>query len=141
MMQGTLGKRYGVQLCNELIAMPERRKNPQLTFDPKKQASTVLTRQFCVSLARVPPLPVPSYPAVLGCRPSVADRVGRPEHVGIITGYGGHVGPALLGYGLTILIRVLPGEMEAVTDQIMTFGAIKPSSVQSSPVEVRLVGL
>ena len=45
--------------------------------------------------------------------PSVADRVRRLEETGIITGYGAHIDPARLGYGLTILIRArpLPGEM------------------------------
>ncbi|WP_240611557.1 Lrp/AsnC family transcriptional regulator [Roseovarius nitratireducens] len=52
--------------------------------------------------------------------PSVADRVRRLEDVGIITGYGARIGPARLGYGLTILIRArpLPGEMHNMIEAI-----------------------
>jgi len=52
--------------------------------------------------------------------PSVADRVRRLEDVGIITGYGARIDPALLGYGLTILIRArpLPGEMKNMIEAI-----------------------
>lgn len=52
--------------------------------------------------------------------PSVADRVRRLEDLGIITGYRACIGPARLGYGLTVLIRArpLPGEMQNMIDAI-----------------------
>lgn len=52
--------------------------------------------------------------------PSVADRVRRLEDIGVITGYGAHIDPARLGYGLTILIRArpLPGEMKNMIEAI-----------------------
>lgn len=52
--------------------------------------------------------------------PSVADRIRRLEDLGIIKGYGAHIDPARLGYGLTILIRArpLPGEMSNMIEAI-----------------------
>jgi len=52
--------------------------------------------------------------------PSVADRIGRLEDVGIIAGYGARIDPSCLGYGLTILIRARPspGEMKNMIEAI-----------------------
>ncbi|WP_338677966.1 Lrp/AsnC family transcriptional regulator [Streptomyces sp. SCSIO 30461] len=39
---------------------------------------------------------------------AVAERVRRLESSGVITGYGAHVSPARLGYGIQAFIRVSP---------------------------------
>ncbi|MFD3314571.1 Lrp/AsnC family transcriptional regulator [Streptomyces sp. NPDC058694] len=39
---------------------------------------------------------------------AVAERVRRLESVGAVTGYGAHVSPARLGYGMQAFIRVNP---------------------------------
>jgi Lrp/AsnC family transcriptional regulator, leucine-responsive regulatory protein len=40
--------------------------------------------------------------------PSVAERVGRLERAGVITGYGARVDPKLLGYPIAAIVRIRP---------------------------------
>jgi Lrp/AsnC family transcriptional regulator, leucine-responsive regulatory protein len=44
--------------------------------------------------------------------PAVAERVGRLERAGVITGYHAAIDPRALGYELTAIVRVKPGSRQ-----------------------------
>src|SRR5919197_5708689 len=44
--------------------------------------------------------------------PAVAERLGRLEEEGVITGYRAEVNPRALGYGLTVVVRIRPAPRE-----------------------------
>ncbi len=54
--------------------------------------------------------------------PSIAERLRRLEHEGVITGYHARIDPARIGYALTLLIRARPspGRMKDMLRAIET---------------------
>jgi Lrp/AsnC family transcriptional regulator, leucine-responsive regulatory protein len=44
--------------------------------------------------------------------PAVAERIGRLERAGVITGYHAAIDPRALGFGLAAIVRIRPGSRE-----------------------------
>ncbi|HEY5985197.1 MAG TPA: Lrp/AsnC family transcriptional regulator [Streptosporangiaceae bacterium] len=91
--------------------MAKRRINPEHAYEPKGvdavdlQILTELQANARVSLAE------------LGRRvglsaPAVGERVQRLEESGVITGYHAEVDPKVLGFPVTIMVRVRPAARE-----------------------------